>query len=230
MGARYEDAPERYAEASPAERLPLGVPTLLVHGDRDLVVPVSMSERYAARARAAGDDVTLEVIAGEDHMAPVDPASGAWAACVERGWRRPAAWRRGLSCDRDVLDDELRAAHLRQAVDEPVDQRAQQQQDLAQDLVDLLAQLVRARARPARRPSAPSRRRRRAAPRVPRLRRAADRSRRRAADVAPRAAACAASGGASARSRRAPARARPRPRRPAARRRGASPRGARAGR
>ena len=83
MGARYEDAPERYAEASPAERLPLGLPTLLVHGDRDLVVPVSMSERYVERARAAGDEVTLEVIAGEDHMAPVDPASGAWAACVK---------------------------------------------------------------------------------------------------------------------------------------------------
>lgn len=82
MGATYEQAPERYAEASPAERLPLGVPTLLVHGDRDLMLPVSMSERYAERARAAGDEVTLAVIPGEDHMAAVDPASRCWAATL----------------------------------------------------------------------------------------------------------------------------------------------------
>ena len=41
-----------------------------------------MSERYAERARAAGDDVTLAVIPGEDHMAAVDPGSGCWAAML----------------------------------------------------------------------------------------------------------------------------------------------------
>jgi fermentation-respiration switch protein FrsA (DUF1100 family) len=83
MGAAYEDAPERYAEASPASRLPLGLPTLLVHGDGDLVVPVSMSERYAEKARAAGDDVTVAVIPGEHHMDPVDPSSRAWGAAAD---------------------------------------------------------------------------------------------------------------------------------------------------
>lgn len=82
LGATYEDEPERYALASPAERVPLGMPTLLVHGERDLVLPVSMSERYAEKARAAGDDVTLAVLPGEDHMAPVDPGSACWAATL----------------------------------------------------------------------------------------------------------------------------------------------------
>lgn len=83
MGAEFDAAPELYGQASPASRLPLGLPTLMVHGDRDLVVPVSMSERYVEAARAAGDDVTLVVIRGEQHMDPVDSSSRAWVAAVE---------------------------------------------------------------------------------------------------------------------------------------------------
>jgi len=83
MGATYEQAPELYAAASPASRLPLGLPTLLVHGADDVVLPVSMSELYAQKARAAGDDVTLVVVPGEGHMDPVDPGRSAWAAVVE---------------------------------------------------------------------------------------------------------------------------------------------------
>jgi acetyl esterase/lipase len=37
--------PHRYDFASPAERLPLRVPQLLVHGDADDVVPISISRR-----------------------------------------------------------------------------------------------------------------------------------------------------------------------------------------
>lgn len=72
------------AVTSPAALVPTGVPTLVVTGDQDDRVPASQSERYAQDARAAGDDVTLEVVAGEGHFEHLDPASGVWA--VTRGW------------------------------------------------------------------------------------------------------------------------------------------------
>jgi pimeloyl-ACP methyl ester carboxylesterase len=75
--------PERYAAASPAARLPLGVPQLLVHGTRDDIVPASMSRSYRDRALAARDDVEL-VETGEDHMDCLDPASASWAAILAR--------------------------------------------------------------------------------------------------------------------------------------------------
>jgi acetyl esterase/lipase len=68
--------------ASPAERLPLGVPQLLVHGEDDAIVPVSMSREYAGAARAAGDDVELVTLAGVGHFEHLDPGSEAWAAVV----------------------------------------------------------------------------------------------------------------------------------------------------
>jgi len=80
LGGAPETVPERYAAASPAERLPLGVPALLTHGGRDDIVPPVMSERFAAAARAAGDDVELVVEPGEDHFGHLDPANPLWAA------------------------------------------------------------------------------------------------------------------------------------------------------
>ena len=82
LGAPPDAAPDRYAAASPAERLPLGVPALLVHGGRDDIVPPVMSERFAAAARAAGDDVELVLRPGEDHFVHTDPSGGSWADVV----------------------------------------------------------------------------------------------------------------------------------------------------
>lgn len=74
--------PDRYPDASPAEMLPLGVPHLLVHGEEDDVVPVSMSRAYYARAFAAGDEVGLVTLPGVGHYEHLDPASEAWRAVV----------------------------------------------------------------------------------------------------------------------------------------------------
>jgi acetyl esterase/lipase len=82
MGGLAAEVPERYADASPIERVPVGVPQLLVHGDADVRVPVDTSRRYAEAARAAGDEVELVVRPGEDHFVHIDPASGAWADVV----------------------------------------------------------------------------------------------------------------------------------------------------
>jgi acetyl esterase/lipase len=83
LGGSPDDVPERYAAASPAAQLPLGVRQLLVHGRRDDTVPVEMSRTYAVRARDAGDEVEL-VETDEGHFECLDPASASWAAIVER--------------------------------------------------------------------------------------------------------------------------------------------------
>jgi acetyl esterase/lipase len=80
LGGTPEAVRERYVAASPAERLPLGVPALLTHGGRDDIVPPMMSERFAQAARAAGDTVDLVLEPGEGHFGHLDPANPLWRA------------------------------------------------------------------------------------------------------------------------------------------------------
>jgi fermentation-respiration switch protein FrsA (DUF1100 family) len=73
---------ERHAHASPVERLPCRVPLRLVHGTDDRVVPIAQSQRLLDRARASGDDVSLDPI-DAGHFDLIAPFAPAWAA-VER--------------------------------------------------------------------------------------------------------------------------------------------------
>ncbi len=82
-GGEPEDVPEAYRDASPARRVPAGIPQLLVHGDRDPNVPVELATSFAAAARAAGDDVTLVLRPGEGHFEHLDPTSMAWRAVTD---------------------------------------------------------------------------------------------------------------------------------------------------
>ena len=84
LGGHADEVPDAYADASPIERLPAGVPVLIVHGDADQRVPVGMASAYADAARAAGDEIDLVVRPGDDHFVHLDPASGAWADVT--GW------------------------------------------------------------------------------------------------------------------------------------------------
>lgn len=79
LGATPEEAPERYAAASPAALLPLGVPQVVIHGDADVDVPLEVSQRYVAEAQAAGDPVRYLELPGVDHFDLIDPQSPAWA-------------------------------------------------------------------------------------------------------------------------------------------------------
>ncbi|WP_298991020.1 S9 family peptidase [uncultured Pseudokineococcus sp.] len=79
LGGAPDDVPERYATSSPAALAPCGVPVLCLTGDLDDVVPPDQADRYAAAARAAGDDVRVELVTGEDHQAHLDPRSRCWA-------------------------------------------------------------------------------------------------------------------------------------------------------
>ncbi len=83
LGGRSQQVAERYRLASPIERLPLGVPQLLVHGMRDRHVPADMSERYAEAARAAGDPVDLVVRHDVGHMDLIEPRSAGWSVTLE---------------------------------------------------------------------------------------------------------------------------------------------------
>jgi acetyl esterase/lipase len=74
--------PRHYGEASPAARLPIGVPQLLVHGRKDRHVPVVLTRAYARMARAAGDDVELIEIPDADHFRMIDPGDAAWTTMM----------------------------------------------------------------------------------------------------------------------------------------------------
>lgn len=83
LGGPADEAPERYAHASPIELLPLGMPQRLVVGLLDPIVPFEQAERYAERARAAGDDVQVWPVEAAGHFDLVAPFAPAWAT-VER--------------------------------------------------------------------------------------------------------------------------------------------------
>jgi acetyl esterase/lipase len=78
-----EERAARYAVASPAERVPLGVPVLLTHGGQDEIVPPVVSERFMEAARAAGDACELRLLEPEDHFGHIDPGNPLWKAVLE---------------------------------------------------------------------------------------------------------------------------------------------------
>lgn len=77
LGGSFAAVPDRYRLASPRGLLPLHVRQYVLHGEADTVVPPEHSRAYVDAARRAGDDVTLLILPGTDHMAFVDPASPA---------------------------------------------------------------------------------------------------------------------------------------------------------
>ena len=83
LGGSPTEVPERYAVASPAALLPLGIPQVLIHGTEDDRVPLAVSQAYAAAARAAGDRVKLVELPGQEHFVLINASSDAWVTTVE---------------------------------------------------------------------------------------------------------------------------------------------------
>jgi acetyl esterase/lipase len=79
LGGPPSRVPERYADASPLALLPC-LPTLLVHGSADDVVPCEVSRTYKARAGAAA---RLLLIAGAGHLDLIDPRAAAGQRVVD---------------------------------------------------------------------------------------------------------------------------------------------------
>ena len=84
LGGDRATVPDRYADASPLARLPIGVPQLVVHGLADVDVPPDLATSYVDAARAAGDEVDLHDPPNVDHFHIIDPDHPVW--------RRIDAW------------------------------------------------------------------------------------------------------------------------------------------
>lgn len=78
LGGGPDQVPERYAAASPSELVPIGVPQILIHGIDDEVVPLELSQSYAAAALAEGDAVSEFWLEGIGHFEPISPWTSAW--------------------------------------------------------------------------------------------------------------------------------------------------------
>ena len=79
VGRLLDGADAALADASPIERLPLGVPQVLAHAADDDIVPLAQTTAYAAAAAEAGDDVTLLRLETGGHFDLIDPRTPAWA-------------------------------------------------------------------------------------------------------------------------------------------------------
>ena len=75
--------PEAYDVASPIEHLPLRIPQLVLHGDRDETVSMRIAESYATRARDMGDTCEFVVLPGTGHFEHIDARSDAWRMAHE---------------------------------------------------------------------------------------------------------------------------------------------------
>jgi len=78
LGGDPEEYPERYSLTDPSRLVPLGVPTVLLHGADDYIVPIELSRSYARAAAVAGDPVRLQELPGVEHFGLIDPLSPAW--------------------------------------------------------------------------------------------------------------------------------------------------------
>src|SRR5215813_10119254 len=78
MGGSATDKSAIYDQASPIGLLPLGVPSSIVQGASDTIIPLEMAKEYADAAKKKGDDAKLVVIEKAGHFEIVDPKSFAW--------------------------------------------------------------------------------------------------------------------------------------------------------
>lgn len=70
--------PDVYADTSPAELLPCGVRTVLIHGEFDDISPLRAGQDYARRATAAGDMAQAIMLPGASHYDEVSATSPCW--------------------------------------------------------------------------------------------------------------------------------------------------------
>jgi acetyl esterase/lipase len=82
MGGAAAQHPDRYAAASPAELLPLGVPQVLVWAEEDTIVPEKLFEDYEAKAKESGDPVEIIRVPRIGHHELCSPEAPGWPKIV----------------------------------------------------------------------------------------------------------------------------------------------------
>lgn len=84
LGARREEQPARYAEASPVSRIRAGqAPVFLYHGGADVLVPPDHAEDYRAALTAAGVRNELFLLRGRGHISAFFSDGPAVAAAID---------------------------------------------------------------------------------------------------------------------------------------------------
>lgn len=92
-GVASAERPDVFADTSPAEMLPAGVRTVLIHGELDTISPLRAGHDYARRAQAAGDEAEVVVLPGGSHYDEVAATSPSWSivsAQIRRALGMPA--------------------------------------------------------------------------------------------------------------------------------------------
>ena len=82
--------PQRYAQASPMQRLPLGLPISLIQGSEDPIVSASSASAFVDAALAAGDQAQLLLLPGAGHFDSGVPTTASMAA-MRRALQQPSA-------------------------------------------------------------------------------------------------------------------------------------------
>ena len=78
LGGDVGAVPDRYDLASPAARLPLGIPQLVIHGENDSKVDPAQSRSYTTAAKGAGDDVSYVELGHADHFDVIQITKAWW--------------------------------------------------------------------------------------------------------------------------------------------------------
>ena len=79
--AQMAGSPPSYGSTSPAHMLPLKADLFVIHGAQDTTVEPAVGARFAAKARAAGDRVTVLTPPG-GHVEEIAPGSEAWEKTI----------------------------------------------------------------------------------------------------------------------------------------------------
>lgn len=82
-GVASATRPDIFSDTSPAEMLPAGVRTVLIHGEFDNISPLRVGQDYARRAQAAGDAAEVLMLPGGSHYDEVAATSRSWPIVLE---------------------------------------------------------------------------------------------------------------------------------------------------
>jgi acetyl esterase/lipase len=77
-GAGGRSGQNVYADTSPGDLLPIGVPQIVAFGELDVIVSASFGRAYATAAAASGDRVETLDLPDAGHFDWIDPRSVAW--------------------------------------------------------------------------------------------------------------------------------------------------------
>lgn len=83
LGGTPASLPQRYQEVTATTMVPLGVPQILVWGEHEDFVPLSLARRHVDAATRAGDRARLVVIPAIGHFESASPQSSAWPTVLE---------------------------------------------------------------------------------------------------------------------------------------------------